>query len=159
MINYDTVAALADNTAYRLAYKAFSDVELQEALLTTPSHNGVRIGKCSISYRYEEKDRIYDIAFGTNNITDIAFYETARVIVKTINTGQSHSCPLISHLVKINGEFRRARDRVRFHSERMQYYIDKGDEFRADLNDSKLARDVVQLNILRHRLLHDTRNY
>lgn len=157
--DYASMAVLADHAAHRLATKAFTDTELREALHTTPSHNGVRIGKCEITYRIEDTDRIYDVRYGNRVIRGLAFYDTARVIVQTLNAGRSPNCAFISHLLRTNGEYRRARDRTRFHSARTEYYFGKGDRFRAHLNENKLTRDSVQAHILQHRLLHDPRNY
>lgn len=148
-----SLSALADIHAARLARAAITDVELRDALQTSVSSNGVRIGGCEISYRVVNDERVFDITYEDGMIVGVAFYETARYMVSLINQGQRPKHREFGQLVNANAQYVRARDAAYYHSERSRHYREIGDDFRADLNESKYSRDAARARFLRDRLL------
>lgn len=156
---FTSFADFTNVAAKGLARAALTDVELREALETVPDNDGVRIGKYQITYRVIDNERIYDISGENTRIEGIAFYETARAIVKKLNHGNTVFSPSIHQLIKINDDYIRTADRSMHHHELIEHYHEIGDDFRADLNACKRSRDLGRLEFLQFRLLNTSRNY
>ena len=148
-----SLSALADIHARRLALRAESDNELRDALQTTASANGVRIGRCEITYRVVHGERVFDIRHEDDVINGIVFYETARKLVARLNNGMSVQHPEFKQLVQTNAEYARARDGAYQHAEQARRFNEIGDEFRADLAEHKYSRYSARARFLRDRLL------
>jgi hypothetical protein len=154
-IDPTSLTALADLAARRLAAAAITNLELREALHTTRSENGVRVGGCEISYRVVGEERVFDLHIdrGDYRVEGIAFYETARYLAYLVNAGRHFHHHEIQQVIDMNSEYVRARAAARFHSARVEHYSEIGDEFRAGLNENKLSRDIARVSILSSRLL------
>lgn len=153
-VDYASVAALAELTSRGLAQAATTNRELREALDMSRLANGVRIGACEISYREEHGERIFDIQTDDGwLITSVVFYETARYLVYRINSGVHPGSPEITEMLRVNMDYRKARDDVQQHAERVVHYAGVGNTFKTDLHEGRYSRATARCRVLRTRLL------
>lgn len=150
------IRALAESTARQMAY-GMSNVELKEAIHTVRLGAGaVRIGDWDILAKDTEDGRHYDIrSKRTGDIvaTNIPYYETARVIVSSMNRGDDINSTMIRQIMRHSDEFNRVRNDVTLFRTRMETYLGTGDEMKACVFEDRLGAALARHDILAHKLM------
>lgn len=150
------IRALAESTARQMAH-GMSNIELKEAIHTVRLGEGaVRIGDWDILAKDTEDGRHYDIrSKRTGDIVaaDIPYYETARVIVSSMNRGENINSTLNRRILRYSEEFNRVRNDVALFRTRMETYLEAGDEMKACVSEDRLGAALARHDILAHKLM------
>lgn len=150
------IRALAETTARQMA-RGMSDVELKDAIQTVRLGEGaVRIGDWDILAKDSEDGRHYDIRSkrtGEIVATGIPYYETARVIVSSMNRGDDIHSAMNRRILRNSAEFNRVRNDVALFRNRMETYLENGDEMKACLFEDRLGAALARHDALSHKLM------
>lgn len=160
MSTFDTITTgvrdLAETTAYRFAENKLADRELREAIQTVRlGTDAVRIGDWDILAKIDGEERTYDIRCkktGAIVVTEMPFYDTARILVAELNAGQSVKSWMFMNRVRDGHTYNRLKSDIELYRERINHYCQRGDDLKAVLLENRLSAALGLFGVITHRV-------
>ena len=160
MSTFDTIATgvleLAETTAYRFAEDKLGNRELREAIQTVRlGTDAVRIGNWDILAKIDGEERTYDIRCkktGAIVVTEMPFYDTARLLVGELNNGHSVKSWMFQNRVKDGHTYNRLKSDIEFYRDRIDHYYEQGDDLKSILFENRLSAALGRFGVITHRV-------
>jgi|HigsolmetaAR201D_1030396.scaffolds.fasta_scaffold00682_26 hypothetical protein len=137
-----------------LARTSETDPELREALMTERTDKGARIGRWNIIVK-EGEIKTYDVATddGTVIASDLYLYEAAYGLVKYLNAGYPINSKPVRELLEKEEQYARVRTDALTYKMRSKSHRERGNDFRAAVNEDRLAEASRQAEKLHEEIL------
>lgn len=150
------IRALAESTAFRMS-QGMSDIELRDAIHTVRLGVGaVRIGDWDILAKENEDGRYFDVRCkksGDIVATGLLYYETARIIVSSLNRGMTIHSRNIRRLLDNSEELSRVRNDVALFTARIETYFENGNIEKTNLYEDRLGAAIARHDLLVHKVV------
>lgn len=144
-----------NQTANNVINDSYDMPELRQALRTSKTENGVRVGSWEITIPRSGSKR-YDVSHvdtGEPLAKNLYLYEAAEALVKHLNEGHGINHKKIHHILALEMDFARAMDDAIHHKHQLSRAEERGDDHKLDIAEARLSEAKLQATKAKRALL------